>query len=126
MSSWSASALARVAMLAELSAAMEGSRRITWTIGVASKRGKKGRTDAFDYDSYAYDRDHWACGYLEHLRRAGDRCVYRHCRDRRIAGPTGPVQPRPGYQGLRAPWLQPPRLPHDTTPSLKRITAIVM
>src|SRR5947208_3555304 len=43
MSSWGALALARVAMLAELSAAMEGSRRITWTIGVASKRERKGK-----------------------------------------------------------------------------------
>src|SRR5215217_6539668 len=114
MSSWGASALARVVVLVESPAAMEGSRRITWTIRIASELGNERETDACDYDCYACDRDHWARGHLEHLRRAGERCVNRHCRDRRIASPTGPVQPRPDYQGLRAPWLQPPRLPHDT------------
>src|SRR3954471_1950752 len=121
MSSWGASALARVAMLAELSAAMEGSRRITWTIGVASKRGKKGKTDACDYDCYACDRDHWICGDLEHIGRASERGIDWRYRHQRILGATGPVQPRPGHQGLRAPWLQSPRVPRSPPPPLNAL-----
>ena len=121
MLSWGASALARVVVPAGSPAAMEGSRRITWTIRVASELGKKGKTDACDYDCYACDRDHWACGHFQHLGRAGERCVDRNRSDWRVAGATSSVQPRPRYSGLRASWLQPPRVPDRPTPSLNAL-----